>query len=236
MRDAPKGEDHFRRATVANSLHVAETVTPLGSPILRTRRRILRKDISMTRIKRPAAAVGAAALLAFSLTACGGGSAGDAPDDASQGDFCDAIGDAFKPLFSLEGDPNEDQFKEFQDKVDELSDVGTPKDLSDEQREGFEIFVDAVHDADYEDFTADSENIPGVSDEDQAKAQAFIAYATSTCASEIGIPDVPSDLPTDLTDLPSDVPTDLSDIPTDLSDIPSDLLSELSDLTDAPTS
>lgn len=172
-------------------------MTSPGSPILRTRRRILRKDISMTRIKRPAAALGAAALLAFSLTACGSDDAGDAPDDASQGDFCDAVGDAFKPLFSLEGDPNEDQFNDFQDKVDDLADVGTPDDLSDEQRDGFEIFVDAVHDADYEDFQDDPENIPGVNEDDQAKAEAFITYAASTCAEEIGIPEDLTDLPTE---------------------------------------
>lgn len=190
----------------------------------------------MIRIKRPAAAVGAAALLALSLTACGGGGSDSAPDNASKDDFCGAVGDAFKPLFSLEGDPTEDQFKEFQDKVDKLKDVGTPDGISDDQRKGFEIFVDAVHDADYSDFKSDSQNIPGVSDKDQAKAQDFLGYATSQCASEIGIPDIPSDLPTDLSDLPTDLPTDLSDIPTDLSDIPTELLSDLSDLTATPTS
>lgn len=189
----------------------------------------------MTSLKRPAVALGAAVLFAFSLTACGGDS-GSAPDDASKGDFCDAVGNAFKPLLSLEGEPNEDQFKEFQDKVGELKDVGTPDGLSADQRDGFEIFVDAVHDADYQDFKDDPQNIPGVNDEDQAKAQDFLTYATAECAAEIGIPDIPSDLPTDLSDLPSGLPTDLSDLPTDLSDIPSDLLSDLSDLTEAPTS
>ena len=178
----------------------------------------------MTRIKRPAAAVGAAALLAFSLTACGGGGS-DAPDDASKDEFCGAVGDAFKPLFSLEGEPSEDQFDEFKDKIDELKDVGTPEDIGDDERDGFEVFVDAVSDADYDDFKDDSENLPGVSDDDEAKAEKFISYATTECASEIGIPEIPSDLPTD-------IPTDLTEIPSDLTDIPTDL----SDLTESPTS
>ena len=50
----------------------------------------------MTRIKRPGAAAGAAVLLAFSLTACGG-----APDDASKDDFCDAFTGVFEPFVSF---------------------------------------------------------------------------------------------------------------------------------------
>lgn len=178
----------------------------------------------MTRIKRPAAAAGAAVLLAFSLTACGG-----APDDASEGDFCDAFKGVFDSLLSAEGDtPTEDEWEGFQDAVGELEDTGTPEDISDDERNGFEVFVEAVADADYDDVKDESGDIPGVSDDDQADGELFFAYGTKTCPDALGIP---TDLPTDLTDIPTDIPTDLTDIPTDLSDLPTDL----SDLTELPT-
>jgi hypothetical protein len=155
----------------------------------------------MTRIKRPAAAAGAALLLAFSLTACGGG----APDDASEGDFCDAFGGVFESLFAAEADgPTEDQWEDFQDAVAELEDVGTPKDISDDERNGFEVFTEAVADADYDDVKDESGDIPGVSDDDQADGEKFFAYGTEKCPEALGIP---SDLPTDLSDLPTDLPT-----------------------------
>jgi hypothetical protein len=149
----------------------------------------------MTRIKRPAAAVGAAVLLAFSLTACGGG----APDDASEDDFCEVVLD----------EPGEDA-----DSInkwgDELEEVGTPEDIPEDAREGFEILVDLAKDVDDDDL--ENENfIDEFSGEDQEKFAAYSAYLAETC-----IGDLPTDVPSDLTD----IPTELSDLPTDLSDLP----------------
>lgn len=189
----------------------------------------------MTRIKRPAAAVGAAVLLSFSLTACGG-----APTDASKDDFCEAYGGVFEKIFAVSGDePTEDEWEEVQDAVGELEDVGTPDGISDDERNGFEVFVEAIADADYDDIK-DSEDgeIPGVSEDDDADAEKFFAYATKTCPDALGIPtDLPTDIPTDLpTELPTDLPTEIpTDLLTDLSDL-TELPSELSDLTEIPTS
>lgn len=192
----------------------------------------------MNRIKRPAAAIGAAALLAFSLAACGGdsggSSGGDSPANASKDDFCSALKDAYQPLAGIEDEPTEDQWRSFQDSIDKLSGVGTPDDISDDARVGFDAFVKAVGDTDYEeakDYAGDT--FPGVDKGDEDKVVEFLTYSETTCPDVFG---VPSDIPTELSDLPSDLPTDLSDIPTDLSDIPSDLLSDLSDLTAPPTS
>ncbi len=147
----------------------------------------------MTRIKRPAAAAGAAVLLAFSLTGCGG-----APTDASDKDFCDAFGNVFEPLLSVSGDePTEDQWDEFKDATGEFEDVGTPDDISDEEREGFEVFVAAVADADYDDVKdAEGDEFPGVDEDDNEKVTKFFSYATETCPDAFGIPDIPTDIPT----------------------------------------
>lgn len=146
----------------------------------------------MTRIKRPAAAVGAA-LLALSLTACGG-----APTDASEEDFCDAFGNVFEPLLSVSGDePTEEQWEEFKDATSEFEDVGTPDDISDDEREGFEIYVEAVADADYDDVKdSEDDEFPGVDEDDNDKVEKFFSYATETCPDAFGIPEIPTDIPT----------------------------------------
>lgn len=137
----------------------------------------------MIRIKRPAATLGAAALLAFSLTACGGSS----PDDASKDDFCKDVGKAFNQDFT--SDPSEDQFNEFKDSVANLGDTGTPDDIPDDARNGFEVFVDAVDELNYDDVKNASENEDfGISDDDQKDFEAFFSYAGSTCADELGVP------------------------------------------------
>jgi hypothetical protein len=137
-------------------------------------------------IKRYAAASSAAVLLALSLTACGD-DAGGAPSDASEKEFCEA--------YNQESDLGEDasaeeEVDEAHQMADKLKEVGTPEGISDDEREGFEILVDAVADInedDIENFTnAESEDdfkdALGASDEDYDKVNAFLSYAQTTCA------------------------------------------------------
>ncbi len=137
----------------------------------------------MNRCTRPALAAGAAALLAASLTACGGGASG-APEDASADDFCGAF-EAYGTAFtSIEGDePTEEEFDAILDEVDAIAEVGTPEDISEDAREGFEIFVDELSALDYGDVEdAGDGNLVEVSDEDNAAVDDFVTYASETCA------------------------------------------------------
>ena len=146
------------------------------------------KGTQMTPIKRLAGTGGAAVLLALSLTACGGG-ASDAPDDASAKEFCEA----YNASSDLGEDASaEDQVEEAKDQADKIIDVGTPKDISDDEREGFEIFVDAIKDLDEDDVKKfsdagsedDFKDALGASDDDFKKVTAFLTYAAETCAAE----------------------------------------------------
>jgi len=176
----------------------------------------------MTRLQRPATALGAAALLALSLTACGGsdddsssgssdststsasssaasgstdtGTGGDvsgAPADASKDDFCTAWNDVFNVLASTTT-PDEAAFGKFQDAVAHLGEVGTPAEVSADQRKGFEVFVDAIGNASYADVTkSSSDSLPGVSPDEETQAEAFVQWAaTEECAN------VPTGAPT----------------------------------------
>jgi len=152
------------------------------------------------------------ALMAGGLTACGG-SGDDAPEDASTKDFC---GSFAKVSQSRDFDKTKDAFQD-------LKDTGTPDNMSDDAREGFEILTDIATDADSEkDATKKAEDL---SADDEKKVTKFIAYTAKECSDVLGglASDLPSDLPTDLpSDLPTEIPSEL------LSDIPSDLLSPTS--------
>ncbi|WP_377319970.1 hypothetical protein ACFJIY_14020 [Pimelobacter simplex] len=201
--------------------------------------------------KRPLATAGAAVLLALSLTACGG----DSPSDASVKDYCDAVrgdtnNEAFaKALEDKDYDKIVDLFKEQAEKVEE---VGTPKDISDDAREGFEIQLDAIKDIDGDDvkkaFESNGDSDPfedKISKDDKKKVEAYTKYESETCSDSDSVPtpDVPTEVPTDglPTDgLPTDgLPTDglPSGFPSDLPTDPAELESLLSNLpTEIPTS
>ncbi|QIX25239.1 hypothetical protein ncot_00540 [Nocardioides sp. JQ2195] len=112
---------------------------------------------------RRLALVGASLALLGGLTACGG-----APDDASKDDFCDAA----KKI-------DASSFDDAKDAVEDLNDVGTPEDISDDARDGFEFFVDEVGDADSEDDLPKDEDL---SDDEKKQSEAFFKYITETCS------------------------------------------------------
>jgi hypothetical protein len=141
----------------------------------------------MKLIKRCAAAGSTAVLLAFSLTACGGDDASDAPDDASVEDFCEA----FNADDNVDEDASaEEQLDAAKEQADKVIEVGTPEDMSDDEREGFEIFVDAIKDLD-EDAIKNFEEAEdegayqdalGVDDDEFEKVTAFLTYSSEACS------------------------------------------------------
>ena len=110
----------------------------------------------MTTYRRTTGGLLAAGLLAL-LTACGGSDVkgADAPADATEKEFCALIAD-----IDL-SDP-----KSF---VEDLAETGTPAGIPEDARAGFEVMIDNA--------TADE-----ISDGDQEKVNAFVAYFTTTCA------------------------------------------------------
>lgn len=133
----------------------------------------------MTRIKRPAVALGAAALLAVSLGACGG-----APTDASKDEFCKVIDDqsVFENI-DLEN-PDEEEFVDaIKEQAEKIEEVGTPEDIPDDAREGWEITLDAVKDLDADDVDFNDPELleDQFSDDDKEKIEAYDEYEAETC-------------------------------------------------------
>jgi hypothetical protein len=141
----------------------------------------------MTTIKRPLAAAGVAVLLGLTLSACGG----SYPEDASKKDFCGGLKDIATASNVKGEEPNEAEWKKIQKAYGDLGDIGTPKGIGKDERAGFEVVVDTIKDLDYSEAKKSfgdkdgSSDIPGVSKDDQKKAEKFLTYAGTTCASEL---------------------------------------------------
>ena len=109
-------------------------------------------------------------LVAGTMTACGG-----APDDASKADFCKAVEAA-----PCDEKPSQDDVDEW---VDELNDTGTPDDIGEDERNGFEVFVEALDDADVDDLDDETSFEDVVEDsDDREDVEKFFAYYAETCA------------------------------------------------------
>jgi hypothetical protein len=141
-----------------------------------------------------------AALLVGTVTsACG---AGGAPTDASQDDFCGAANSLLTDLVpddsstAPEMPSDEDMAQAIKDWGAEMEEVGTPEDISDEAREGFEGVIEQAKDIDADDFSEENleELAQGGSDasqEEQDQAEAFGAYVTETCGNPMDDIEVP---------------------------------------------
>lgn len=120
----------------------------------------------MRRVPRAAGLVLGAALLA----ACG------PPKDASTNDFCDVVED-FPTSFNQ---------AEMDDYLEDLEETGTPEDIPDEAREGFELSIELLEaidfDADDQDIADDiQERRDDLSGDEQEALQAFDDYQAETC-------------------------------------------------------
>ncbi|HEY9565695.1 MAG TPA: hypothetical protein VIR30_18165 [Nocardioides sp.] len=115
------------------------------------------------------ALVGASLVLMGGMTAACGGGASGAPDDASEKDFCAAV--------KKTGEQGSDADK-IKDAYEDLVEVGTPKGMPDEARKGFEVFADAIDEADEDDKEA-----PYEGDKDKEKqVEAYFTYVGETCS------------------------------------------------------
>ena len=128
------------------------------------------------------------ALVAGTTMACGGsdGSSDDAPDSAPEAasveEFCGAFDEFITTVAGMSGADTSVQLEALKDFASEWEDIGTPEDISDDARAGWELTVDAIQDlpddATQEDLAAVEEDF---SEEQDKQADAFEEYLTETC-------------------------------------------------------
>ena len=105
-------------------------------------------------------------------------------------DFCGALKD-FQDDFS-EADPTKDlkgYIQSLKDAADKLEDVGTPDDMPDDAKDGFDITVETIKGLDDDATLEDLASIGEVSDEDQKKIDALDDYIAKECPDLNGEPD-----------------------------------------------
>ena len=121
---------------------------------------------------------------ALLLAACGGGPGADAPRDASLDDFCAAKGwlvtEGMERFFES-GIPSDEEFIDLvHGWGDELARTGTPDNMSDEARAGFEKLVARIDGLESGDVDSGSFNWDDGAWEGEEE-KSFANYVTNTC-------------------------------------------------------
>ena len=141
--------------------------------------------------------IAAAALLLGGLVGCGGsdsdgGSASSGSKTASKADFCEKFNGLYTQLMTADPDDTSAAVKGMKDWADEIDDLGTPKEMTDEARDGFEVVVSTIKDVDEDADVEDLQNLDSkLSDEDNKAADAFSDWTQENC----GDPELPGASP-----------------------------------------
>ncbi len=128
-------------------------------------------------------------LLAATGAGCGGDDDGDgAPSDASVDDFCGTFNDFYAKAEELgEGATDEELVAALKDTGEELGEVGTPEDIPEDARAGFEATVKAIGDLPDDATEEDVANLEDdYSEEVQGQVDGFASYLNDTCGFDEG--------------------------------------------------
>ena len=148
-----------------------------------------------------------ALLVGAATSACGGGGAGGgAPTDASEKEFCQTQSSLLEDLMPADMTnpelPSDEKMAEaVQDWATKIEAVGTPEDISDDARKGFEAIVAQANDIDASDFSIEKlEELEAggkdASAEARKQADAFEKYLTETCGNpldDLEMPEMPTE-------------------------------------------
>jgi len=141
-------------------------------------------------------------LIGAAASACGGGGAGGgAPTDASEKEFCQTQSSLLEDLMPADMTnpelPSDEQMATaVKDWAKKIEDVGTPEDISDDARKGFEAIVEQANEIDASDFSIEKlEQLEAggkdASAEARKQADAFEKYLTDTCGNPLDNLDLP---------------------------------------------
>lgn len=123
----------------------------------------------------------------------------DTSGDATTGgvveakDLCGAIANIVAVTGSIQGTtPTEEEWGKLQDVYGDLTEVDLPADIPANEKAGLEVASEAITSLDYDEAKkafgdADgSSDIPGVSKEENAQAEAFFQWAVKECPDAVG--------------------------------------------------
>lgn len=159
---------------------------------------------------KPALLVASLVLVGGSAAACGGGGSGGAPTDASVDDFCQSYRSLFTDVSTMEGASDKEIIAKIKDWGASMQETGTPEDISDDARAGFETTMTLIDDLDADAKQSDFEKLDDdLSKDETAQVDEFDTYTTDTCGSvmdNVEPPELPSDSSSE-TPTPEESPT-----------------------------
>lgn len=133
-------------------------------------------------------------LVGSGLVGCSGddsGGASGAPEDASMSDFCAAFNGLFDQVLS-QASPGADSAamaRALRSWAEDIEKVGTPPEMPDDARHGFELFVDQARKIDEHASLQDLEKLgEGLSEADRADGQAFNDWTRDNCPLDLPSP------------------------------------------------
>lgn len=152
----------------------------------------------MLNLRRAAAA--STLLLLAPLSACGGDDdASSAPESASTDDFCTAYNSLYESLMQASPSAGEEQdaaVQALREWTERMRDTGTPEEMPDDARRGYELVLDTADDIDENSSMEDLESLgDDLTEEEQADAEAFSAWAQEECPMDA--PGLPTEAPTE---------------------------------------
>jgi hypothetical protein len=130
-------------------------------------------------------------LVAGTVVGCGDdGSGSDAspPTNASKEDFCGVFDDMLTELGALDADAKPaEAVKALKNAADDLGDVGTPKDMPDNARDGYELILDEIEKLDDDSSREDINQLgEDISDAQEKSMAAYEKYLGEECADVLG--------------------------------------------------
>ena len=159
---------------------------------------------------KPALLAASLVLVGASAVACGGGGSSGAPTDASEKDFCEGYQSLFSDMSGMTEASDKEIIAKIKDWGTTMQDTGTPEDISDDARAGFETTMKLIDDLDEDAKQADFEKLDDdLTKDETAQVDAFDTYTTDTCGSvmdNLEPPELPSDTSSE-TPAPEESPT-----------------------------
>ena len=146
------------------------------------------------------------ALLAASLVlvggtalGCGGGGGGGAPTDASEEDYCASYQSLFDDMSTMADATDEEIIAQIKDWATTMEETGTPEDMPEDARAGFETTMTLINDLDDDAKQEDFEKIDeDLTEDETAQVDEFDTYTTDTCGSpmdNLEVPESPTETP-----------------------------------------
>lgn len=156
---------------------------------------------------KPALLAASLVLVGGSAVACGGSSDG-APADASEKDYCAGYTSLFEDMSTMAKASDKEVIAKIKAWATRMEDTGTPEDMPDDARAGFEttmrLINDLPEDAQQEDFEKIDEDL---TEEQNKQVEKFDTYTTDTCGSPMDNV-APPEMPSETSPAPAETPSE----------------------------